>query len=332
MSLPIVLALHIPDGFLSVPVALVGWGLMIALVSLALRQTRDQLGERQIPLMGILAAFIFAAQMINFPVAGGTSGHLLGGTLAAILLGPWAAVLVMTCVVTVQALLFQDGGLLALGFNTFNMGILTAFFGYVLFDTIRRIAISNRKLRTAAAMIGAWAAVEAAALATALQLAISDTSPLSLALPAMLGVHALIGIGEALITAGALAFIQQTRPDLLGDPVHAHATGGARGSRWVAAGLAVALAITLFSPLAASSPDGLERVAEDQEFSERAQDAPFPILPDYTIPGIDNETMTTILAGVVGVLMVAGVGYGVARANDQQRPRPTISSHSGGMD
>jgi cobalt/nickel transport system permease protein len=125
-----ILAMHIPDGFLSVSVAVIGWFLMAVLVFLAIRQTRLQLSEKQIPFMGILAAFIFAAQMINFPVAGGTSGHLLGGTLAAILLGPWPAVLVMTSVVAVQAILFQDGGLLALGFNVVNMGILAAFVGY----------------------------------------------------------------------------------------------------------------------------------------------------------------------------------------------------------
>lgn len=115
-----VIALHIPDGFLSVPVAAIGIALLVIMVGSALRQTRLALGERQIPLMGILAAFVFAAQMINFPVAGGTSGHLLGGALVAILLGPWAAVLVMTCVIAVQSILFQDGGLLAIGFNVLN--------------------------------------------------------------------------------------------------------------------------------------------------------------------------------------------------------------------
>ncbi|MBZ0310408.1 MAG: energy-coupling factor ABC transporter permease, partial [Anaerolineae bacterium] len=127
------LAMHIPDGFLSVPVALAGWILAVVFIAAALRQSRESLEDRQVALMGIMAAFIFAAQMINFPVAGGTSGHLIGGTLVAILLGPWAAVLVMTCVVSVQALLFQDGGLLALGFNIFNMSILNPFIGYAIY-------------------------------------------------------------------------------------------------------------------------------------------------------------------------------------------------------
>jgi len=313
--MPVFLALHIPDGFLSVPVALVGWALAAVMIALALRQTRDSLGERQIPLMGILAAFIFAAQMINFPVAGGTSGHLLGGTLAAILLGPWAAVLVMTSVVTVQALLFQDGGLLALGFNIVNMDILTAFIGYALYDVVRRVAGDSPRARTAGAGLGAWVSVEAAAIATALQLAISNTSPLDVALPAMAGVHALIGIGEALITVAALAFVLQTRPDLSGQDAAGASPAMARGSRWIAAGLALALAVTLFSPLASPHPDGLERVAEDKAFIDSAKDAPFEILPDYTVPGLSNEAVTTILAGAIGVMIVAGIGYGAGRLN-----------------
>ncbi|MCL4862526.1 MAG: energy-coupling factor ABC transporter permease, partial [Caldilineaceae bacterium] len=138
-ALPAPAALHIPDGFLSTPVALAGWLLAVLVVSYALRQTRDQLGDRQVPLLGVMAAFIFAAQAINFPVAGGTSGHLLGGALAAIVLGPWAAVLVMTAVVGLQALLFQDGGLLVMGWNIINMGVLTAFTGYWVYRLGRRL-------------------------------------------------------------------------------------------------------------------------------------------------------------------------------------------------
>ena len=265
--LPPILAMHIPDGFLSLPVALIGWMLMVLLIGVALRQGGPAgsgsghalLGERQIPLMGILAAFIFAAQMINFPVAGGTSGHLLGGTLAAILLGPWPAALVMTSVVGVQALLFQDGGLLALGFNTINMGILTAFIGYAVYVGVRRATGQSRGGQLAGAAIGAWVAVMCAATATSLELAFSGTTPLGIALPAMLGVHALVGLGEALITVGALAFIQQARPDLLGQPVRA----ATQGSGWIAAGLVIALAVVLISPLANPNPDGLERVALD---------------------------------------------------------------------
>ncbi len=304
-----ILAMHIPDGFLSAPVAIVGWLLLIILIGFALRQTRDQLGERQIPLMGILAAFVFAAQMINFPVAGGTSGHLLGGMLTAALLGPWAAMLVMTSVVAVQALLFQDGGLLALGFNAFNMGIVSAFIGYAVYVWVRKALGEARAGQLVGAAAGAWLGVVVASIATALELAVSGTSPLEVVFPAMIGVHVLIGVGEALITIGALAFIQQTRPDLIGAPERV----AAKGSGWVAVGLVIALAVTLISPLANPNPDGLERVAEDQGFLDAAQDPPYTLIPDYVVPFIENEALATIAAGVIGVLIVAGIGYGVAR-------------------
>ncbi len=122
--------LHIPDGFLSLVIALVFWGITIITVGVAISKTNQSLGEKQVPLMGIMAAFIFAAQMLNFPVAGGTSGHFLGGALAAMVLGPWAGILVMTAVIALQALLFQDGGLLVMGANIFNMGLLTAMIGF----------------------------------------------------------------------------------------------------------------------------------------------------------------------------------------------------------
>lgn len=302
------LAMHIPDGFLSVPVALAGWILAVVFIAAALRQSRESLEDRQVALMGIMAAFIFAAQMINFPVAGGTSGHLIGGTLVAILLGPWAAVLVMTCVVSVQALLFQDGGLLALGFNIFNMSILNPFIGYAIYNAIQKQFPGGKIIGAGSA---AWAGTQAAALGCALQLALSGTSPFDIAVPAMLGIHALIGIGEGLITAGAILFIQQTRPDLLG--LSTPATR--RRSNWMAVGLAIALAVTFFSPLADPNPDGLEKVAEEKGFLEEGESPVYEILPDYTVPLIKNEAATTIAAGIIGVLIVAGIGYGTGRAN-----------------
>ncbi|MEX0783145.1 MAG: energy-coupling factor ABC transporter permease [Dehalococcoidia bacterium] len=206
--------LHAPDGFLSTPIALVMWLATIAVLALCLRKANDEFDERAVPLMGVMAAFIFAAQMFNFQVAGGTSGHLLGGVLAAVLLGPYAGTVVMACVIGVQALVFQDGGLLVMGANIFNMGIIGTFGGYWLFRTLCTVLGGVEKGRLPAAGIAAWVSVEAAALAIALQLTASDTTTLSVALPAMLGVHALIGIGEAAVTVAALGFIQATRSDL----------------------------------------------------------------------------------------------------------------------
>ncbi|MGQ0602007.1 MAG: energy-coupling factor ABC transporter permease [Anaerolineales bacterium] len=308
-------ALHIPDGFLSTAVAVVGWVLMIGTVAYALRQTSGQLGDKQIPLMGVLAAFIFAAQAINFPVAGGTSGHLLGGALAAIILGPWAAVLIMTSVLALQAILFQDGGLLALGFNIINMGVLTAFTGYFTYQLLRRVLGEGRNSLLAAGAIGAWLSVMVGAIATAIQLAISGTTPLGVALPAMAGVHALIGVGEAIITVGALTFIYATRRDLLNI---GESAPGKLSATWWLGGLAVSLVVAVFSFAASADPDGLERVAEDTGFLGAAQDPLYNIFPDYTLPFINDPLISGILAVIVGTLIVFGVAFGIARLQSRK--------------
>ena len=182
-------------------------------VAVAVRRTNQTLDERAVPLLGVMAAFIFAAQMFNFPIIGGTSGHLLGGVLAAVMLGPWAATLVMAAVVAVQALIFQDGGLLVMGANIFNMGVVGTLGGYWLYRVVAGLLGGEERARLPAAAIAAWTAVVVGSAAIALQLGASGV-PLGVTLPAMVGVHALIGIGEALITVAALAFIASTRADL----------------------------------------------------------------------------------------------------------------------
>ena len=208
------LDLHAPDGFFSVPVALAMWAIAIVVIAISVRRV-GTLDERVIPLMGVTAAFIFAAQMINFPVVGGTSGHLLGAVLAAILLGPWAGTLVMASVIAVQSLVFQDGGLLAMGANIVNMGLIGTIGGYAIYRTAARLLGGEERGRLPAAAVAAWSAVMLGAAATSFELALSGTTTLAVVLPAMLGTHALIGIGEALITVGALALIANVRPDLL---------------------------------------------------------------------------------------------------------------------
>ena len=292
--------MHIPDGFLSLVISLFFWAITIITVGVAISKTNKSLGEKQVPLMGIMAAFIFAAQMLNFPVAGGTSGHFLGGALAAIVLGPWAGILVMTAVIAVQGLLFQDGGLLVMGANIFNMGLLTAMIGFGLY---RSVIGRSKGIRLAVAGVAAWLSVVTAALLASLELWLSGTSRLEIVLPAMLGVHVLIGIGEALITVAALAFIEQTRPDLLSEK--AVATKGGRG--WIVAGIVVSLFAVLLSPLASASPDGLERVAENMGFLHLGQAAPYQFLPDYTIPFLGHTPLSTIVAGAVGALVVLGL-------------------------
>ena len=299
--------LHIPDGFLSLIVSLICWVITALTLATAISKTNKSLGEKQVPLMGIMAAFIFAAQMINFPVAGGTSGHLLGGALAAIVVGPWAGMLVMTAVIAVQALLIQDGGLLVMGANILNMGLITAAIGYGLY---RGVTGSSRNTKLAVAGVAAWLSVMAGALATALQLWLSGTSDLQTVTLAMLGVHALIGMGEALITVAALGFILQTRPDLLDEK--SVSTQGGRG--WVVAGVMISLAVVLLSPLASAFPDGLERVAQDLGFLETAKSAPFEVLPDYTVPFLGETPLSTILAGIIGALAVLAIAILAGRS------------------
>ncbi len=213
------LAMHIPDGFLNLPVIFVTWVIAIALIALALSRSQAEYQEKAVPLMGVCAAFIFAAQMINFPIPGGTSGHLLGGTLAGALLGPWAGSLVMVAVFIVQAVLFQDGGLTVLGANIFNMGLVGTFAGYYLYKAIR-FAIGRNKLSgmVIGAAVAAWTSVMVGSLLCAIQLAISGTVLLTVALAAMATWHVIIGIGEAVITVIALTFIWRTRPDMFYDP------------------------------------------------------------------------------------------------------------------
>ncbi|MEW6105084.1 MAG: energy-coupling factor ABC transporter permease [Bacillota bacterium] len=204
--------MHIPDGFLDAGTLAATAVVSAATLGYALKRTGRELEERQIPLMGVVSAFVFAAQMLNFPVVGGTSGHLLGGVIAAVLLGPWAGSLVMATVLIVQCLVFQDGGLLALGANIFNMAVLGTIGGYLVYQALGLLLKHNPLAQAAGA---AWFSVVTAAAACSLELAVSGISPLPVVLPAMLGVHALIGIGEASITTVVLSVVWKTRPDLL---------------------------------------------------------------------------------------------------------------------
>ena len=212
---PLTLALHIPDGFLSASAALLLGVVAIAVVGYALRVADRDLDEARVPLLGVLAAFVFAAQMLNFPVAGGTSGHFLGATLAAVLLGPWLACLVMAVVITVQAFAFADGGISALGANIVNMGVLGALFAGLAVAAGMRVLPQTRTAYLGLVAIVSWAAVMLGATATSIELAVSNTVPLVTALPAMLGVHTLIGVGEAAITVVAVSAVLSTRPDLI---------------------------------------------------------------------------------------------------------------------
>lgn len=318
--------MHIPDGFLSTEVAAACAVPAVAGVGYGLRRARLDLDDRRIPLLGVTGAFVFAAQMLNFPVAGGTSGHFLGAALAALLLGPWLAAVVLAVVLLLQALLFADGGITALGANVLNMGLLGGLTVGGLMRGARAVLPRRRSTLLAIAGAGAWLAVMVGAAATSIELALSDTVPLGTVLPPMLGVHALIGVGEAVITVAAVSALLATRPDLLALPglgPRELAPATARRRRVpvgvvVGVGLSVAVGLGLaVSPWASSSPDGLERVARDERFADRGrlariqEDAP---VPDYVVPGIANERLATGVAGFGGTLIVFFAGWGVARA------------------
>ena len=299
--------MHLPDGFLAPQLALALWAATALIVGISLRRlaaSRDASGAAGRPiLMGLVGAFIFAAQMFNFPVAAGTSGHLLGGVLAGYLLGPWAGTIVMTTVIGVQALLFQDGGLLALGANIFNMGIIGTLGGTLIARALALALGGGRSARIAAAGVAGWLSVMAGAGITALQLGLSGTTDISVGLPAMLGVHVFIGVGEALITVAALTFIATTAPDLLStEPVTntslARRAGAGVGATVIVIGLA-----TLF---ASTKPDGLNSVAQALGFSHLEAGAPFNLFAGYTVPGLDG-TASTIVAALIGAALIVGL-------------------------
>ena len=302
--------MHIPDGFLSLPVLLVCWVFSIFFVALALKKTARTLDDRQIPFVGVLAAMVFAAQMLNFPIVGGTSGHLIGGALVAILLGPWTAILVMTSVVTLQALVFMDGGLLALGANLLTMAVISPWVGYGVYTLLRGV---HPRL---AAFAAAWTSVVTSATVVSFTLWLSGTVALPIVLRAMVGVHALIGIGEGLITVAMLAFLERVMPAYSPQARGDVAGTWARGWR---VGLVVAFLLALLSPLASPWPDGLERVAEDTGFLDRARGPVYHLLTDYTVPGISNPALSTILAGLLGTVLVFLVAYGTVRYLSRQR-------------
>jgi cobalt/nickel transport system permease protein len=207
--------MHIPDGFLSGEVAALAAVPAVAAVGYALRVADRDLDDERVPMLGVLAAFIFAAQMLNFPVAAGTSGHLLGAALAAVLLGPWLACLVLAVVVTTQALMFADGGISALGANVLNMGVIGALVAGLVLRAGAPLLPPGRSAYLVLVAVASWLAVLTGAAATAVMLAASGTVPLDSVLPAMLGVHTAIGAGEAVITVAAVSAVLASRPDLV---------------------------------------------------------------------------------------------------------------------
>ncbi|MCY0927280.1 energy-coupling factor ABC transporter permease [Streptomyces sp. H27-H1] len=328
--------MHVPDGFIDAPVSLAAGVVAAGAVAVSLRGARRELDERTAPLAGLVAAFIFAVQMLNFPVAAGTSGHLLGGALAAILVGPCTGVLCVSVVLLMQGVLFADGGLTALGVNVVNMAVVTVVVAYAVFRALVKLLPDSRRSVTVAAFVAALLSVPAAAAAFTLIYAIGGTTdvPLSKVFGAMVGVHVLIGIGEAAITAATVGAVIAVRPDLvhgargLSAPLKLRVHGelvdappavpvglAARSTKpvWIT-GLVAALALAGFvSFYASSSPDGLEKVAADKGIDQKVTDhaAADSPLADYGVKDVTDARLSGGLAGVIGVGATVVVGTGV---------------------
>ncbi len=323
-----IVARHAPDGFLEPGTAIVTGLISIVVVGFALRQSRHQLKDKAIPLAGITAAFIFAAQMFNFPVAAGTTGHLLGGALAAILLGPSVGVVVVTIVVVVQALVFADGGLTALGYNVLNMAIIPAYGGYAVFRLFRRMFPRSSGGVIGSTGLASWASVVMAAMAFSIEWLFGASAPVPFddVFTAMVGVHALIGIGEGVISALAVGAVLASRPDLVygaSDLEQSQLADSRIKTRtFVLGGFLVALVFaTVVSQFAFDDPDGLEAVAEETGFIESGGDHALAdsIFADYATAGISNETLSLALAGIVGLLVTLAVAAGILIAVRERR-------------
>ena len=304
--------MHLPDGFLDARTALLSSGAAAAGLGIALRQARTSIEPRRVPLLGLSAAFVFAAQMLNFPVAGGTSGHLVGGALTGVLLGPAAGIIVMTCVLIVQCLLFADGGLLSLGANVFNMGLVSVCSGYMVFGGVRRLmgAEDTRAIVAAAAFAG-WVSTVLSALCCAGQLALSGVVPWSLAFPAMFNVHMVIGAGEGLATALVVLAILKSRPELLCARQNPTAPSWRFATAYL---LLIILGLAVFvAPFASSLPDGLEAVALRLGFEHRASPALATPMADYQVPFFGSATVATAAAGIIGTLVAFAGAWLLAR-------------------
>ncbi|MET8504592.1 energy-coupling factor ABC transporter permease [Streptomyces sp. NPDC004787] len=349
--------MHVPDGFINAPVSAAAGVVAAGAVAVSLRGARRELGggsgtgavglagtERTAPLAGLVAAFVFAVQMLNFPVAAGTSGHLLGGALAAILVGPYTGVLCIAVVLLMQGVLFADGGLTALGVNITVMGVVTVLVAYGLFRGLVLVLPRTRRSVTVASFLAALVSVPAAATAFTAIYALGGTTdvPIGKVLTAMVGVHLLIGIGEAVITTLTVGAVLAVRPDLvhgargLSTPLKLRVNGelvdaepaaapaarpapsrpavAARSPRtlWII-GVVTALVLAGFvSFYASASPDGLEKVAADQGIDRKvaphaAADSP---LADYGVKDVSNARLSGGLAGVIGVAATLAVGTG----------------------
>lgn len=329
--------MHVPDGFFDAPTSIATGLIAAGAVGFSLQRANREIRETGPALAGLTAAFVFAVQMVNFPVGAGTSGHLLGGALAATLVGPWTGVLVMSVVLLVQGLLFADGGLTALGTNIMLMGLITVVVGYLVTRALLKVMPKRVGSVVPATAIGALISVPVAALAFTGLYAIGGTVdiPLGKLATAMVGWHILVGLGESIITAAVLSAVVATRPDLVyaarhlqADLVLVSADGTSStvspdrpvaakpAGRSVGVGVAVTLVIAgVISLFASAHPDGLQFVGAKLGFESTAQDSAVAGSPlaGYGVTGLGNAQVSGAIAGIIGVLVTISVGLLVAK-------------------
>jgi cobalt/nickel transport system permease protein len=295
-------SMHLPDGYLSDPVCLATTVLSSASLAGCIVRLRSAKQQSHSQTMALVSAGIFAAQMLNFPIGQGTSGHVLGAAGAAILLGPYAAALCMSVVVGLQCLLFADGGLQSLGANLFNMAIVAPLVAAVAYRALAK-DVANSKTKLVAVVAAGLASVLAAALACSVELALSDAENLSTILSPMLGWHAAIGLAEGLMTCGVLYGLNLVK----------HVALAGRSREMTAAAVVLMLLISL-APLVSRAPDALERVSLDYDFSGLVTAAWAGIAPDYAMPGVTWEFLAVALAGLMGLTAVYLTAILVSRA------------------
>ncbi|AKU18270.1 energy-coupling factor ABC transporter permease [Luteipulveratus mongoliensis] len=341
--------MHVPDGFIDLPTSAATGVVAASAVALSLRKAAPEIRESGPALPGLVSAFIFAVQMVNFPVGAGTSGHLLGGVLAAALVGPWTGLLCMTVVLLIQGVFFADGGLTALGTNISVMGIVTVVVGYAVMRGLLAVLPRRTSSVSAAACVAALVAVPSAAVVFTGIYAIGGSVdiPTSKVATAMIGWHILIGIGEAVITTAVLSAVLASRPDLvfvarhlrrdleLVDETGARTTvaadasaGASVGARPVRLGrkpviaLLGASAVVAFglSYFASSHPDGLEYVGQQLGFDSKDSAVSGGPMADYSVSGVHNTFLAGGLAGLIGVSLTVLIGCGIAWLIRRQRP------------
>ena len=295
--------MHVPDGFMNVTMSAATGVISFGTLWAYIRSAKDLIADKFIALTGMMSALIFVLQMINFPVAAGTSGHLLGGALAVIVLGPRLGLICLSVVVIIQSLLFADGGLSALGVNVLNMAIVTTTTSWFIVKYWIKFIGKNKTSIVTVSVLAGILSVVFSSIAFTIQYAIGGTIsiPVGTVLIAMVTTHLIIGLGEGIITALIITLLMRVRPDL----VYAFDRNDKNTTKVSFYGLFIILILllSLVTPFASSSPDGLESVAE--EFGLTQTDGIVLLLDDYGINAINNNFVSTILSALLGITVVA---------------------------